>query len=396
VTVYLKWLHNACFCCCCCCFRSSFAQVLTFVYFLCCLTFIICFYTADPNSGTQLVLDDTFQPSSTESQLYLLSFCDKLFQQEFASPIDGNYVCPMNRFDEWLSEQSISESPDPDYTSLCGGVSGVPVPEDDFHACISNWALQELEPAVLSRNGVVQIMTVQFRNKGLFTDPYEVLEEQRSMIEDWMTSEMESAPSGVDQGFFAGFTFYWHDTNGSMLNTAYSGAAIALGASAVIILLSSKSLSMMAFSTLTILYILTSVTSMLSAIGWSLGFIEAICFSILIGVSVDFVIHFAHAYTHHKGKKSREERTKYAMVTMGPSILATALTTFFSAVVMLFCTITFFQKFALILFFTVIQVRIVLLSCLVFFLCLCRHQSSQFCTHLQIPFQFIMLCLYSI
>jgi predicted RND superfamily exporter protein len=266
----------------------------------------------------------------------------------------------MNRFDKWLSEQSISANPDPDYTSLCGGVSGVPVPEDDFDACMSNWALKELEPAVLSRNGVIQIMTVKFRNKGAYADPYEVLEEQRSMIEGWMTSKMESAPSGVEQGFSSGYVFYWHDTNGSMLNTAYSGAAIALGASAVIILLSSKSFSMMAFSTLTILYILTSVTSMLSAIGWSLGFIEAICFSILIGVSVDFVIHFAHAYTHHKGEKSREERTKYAMITMGPSILATALTTFFSAVVMLFCTIPFFQKFALILFFTVIQVRVII------------------------------------
>ena len=40
---------------------------------------------------------------------------------------------------------------------------------------------------------------------------------------------------------------------------------------------------------------------------------------------------------------------------MGPSILATAVTTILSAIIMLFTVITFFQKFALILFFTVIQ-----------------------------------------
>merc|ERR1712176_1336844 len=115
---------------------------------------------------------------------------------------------------------------------------------------------------------------------------------------------------------------------------------------------------MMSYATLTILFILTSVTSILAAIGWTLGFIEAVCFSILIGVSVDFVIHFAHAYTHHIGNLSREERTKYSMVTMGPSMLATACTTFGSAVVMLFCTITFFQKFALVLFFTIVMATV--------------------------------------
>merc|ERR1712176_1601132 len=109
---------------------------------------------------------------------------------------------------------------------------------------------------------------------------------------------------------------------------------------------------MMSYATLTILFILTSVTSILAAIGWTLGFIEAVCFAILIGVSVDFVIHFAHAYTHHVGDLSRKERTEYAMVTMGPSILATALTTFCPAIVLLFCRITFFHKFALILIFT--------------------------------------------
>merc|ERR1712008_394226 len=104
--------------------------------------------------------------------------------------------------------------------------------------------------------------------------------------------------------------------------------------------------------------ILVSVTAMLVGFGWSLGFLESICFSILIGVSVDFVIHFNHAYVHHKGDVPRKDRSKYAMVTMGPSILATAGTTFFSAIVMLFCTITFFNKFALVLFFTIVMATI--------------------------------------
>lgn len=43
---------------------------------------------------------------------------------------------------------------------------------------------------------------------------------------------------------------------------------------------------------------------------------------------------------------------------MGPSILAAAFTTICSAVVMIFTTITFFQKFAMILFFTILMATI--------------------------------------
>merc|ERR1711935_563486 len=136
------------------------------------------------------------------------------------------------------------------------------------------------------------------------------------------------------------------------------GAGISLAASACVVLLSSRSVVLTVFTTGTIFYILVTVTALLTAFGWTLGFLESICFSILIGVSVDFVIHFTHAYVHHKGNKPREERTKYAIITMGPSILATAYTTFFSAIVMLFCTITFFNKFALVLFFTIVMATI--------------------------------------
>ena len=46
----------------------------------------------------------------------------------------------------------------------------------------------------------------------------------------------------------------------------------------------------------------------------------------LIGVRVHFVIHLAHAYSHKPGEISHGDRTKYALVKMGPSILATAVT----------------------------------------------------------------------
>ena len=169
-----------------------------------------------------------------------------------------------------------------------------------------------------------------------------------------------------------------------MLGTAYSSAGIALCAAAIVVLFASRSIMLTLFSVITIAYVLTwviaaremhslhlmdtlthkfsfcppilsSVTATLVSLGWTLGFLESICFAILIGISVDFVIHFGHSYSSIQGDVSRGERTKYALVHMGPSVLAAAFTMICSAVIMLFTVITFFQKFALILFFTVIQ-----------------------------------------
>ena len=83
--------------------------------------------------------------------------------------------------------------------------------------------------------------------------------------------------------------------------------------------------------------------------------LESVCFAILIGISCDFVIHFSHAYSSLPGDRSRHDRSKFALVRMGPSILAAAFTTIAAATVMIFTVITFFQKFAQILFYTVIM-----------------------------------------
>lgn len=140
-----------------------------------------------------------------------------------------------------------------------------------------------------------------------------------------------------------------------MLKTAYGAAGIALAAAAVVMLFSSRSFEITLFALVTIGFILLSVTSALVASGWSLGFLESVCFAILIGISADFVLHFGHSYSSLPGDRSRHERSKYALLRMGPSILAAAFTTVCAAIVMFFTTITFFQKFAQILFFTIVM-----------------------------------------
>lgn len=55
---------------------------------------------------------------------------------------------------------------------------------------------------------------------------------------------------------------------------------------------------------------------------------------------------------------NRHDRTKYALISMGPSLLAAAFTTICSAAIMFLCIIRFFTKFATILFFTILMATI--------------------------------------
>ena len=263
----------------------------------------------------------------------------------------------MTKFGLWLEEQSQLTSDEQDiiYQNYCNGADSIPMSQDTFDSCIIPWAKSNGEVSVLSYQGKVQIIFFPFASRVRFDSSYADLDDEWNLIEDWVEDKLQSAPDGVDKGYFTSFDFWWYDTNGQMISAASGAAGVALACAAAVILFSSRSLVITFFSTLTIVYSLASVTSMLVAMGWTLGFLEAICFAILIGVSVDFVIHLSHAYTIPPGNTDRGERAKFAIISMGPSILVTAATTILSSFVMLFAVVVFFQKFALILFFTVIQ-----------------------------------------
>jgi uncharacterized membrane protein YdfJ with MMPL/SSD domain len=90
---------------------------------------------------------------------------------------------------------------------------------------------------------------------------------------------------------------------------------------------------------------------------WTLGAIEAISVSILVGLSVDYCFHLAEAYAISR-KQTRVARVVDAMTHMGISVVGGALTTAASALFLLFCQIEIFHKFGVIVvvntFFSVV------------------------------------------
>ena len=109
-------------------------------------------------------------------------------------------------------------------------------------------------------------------------------------------------------------------------------------------------LSMATGNYITLLAILSIACILVCCIGfmvlcsWSLGTIEAICCTVCVGFSIDFVAHVAVAYSESDRSLSRYERTKRALEELGVSVTAATATTVGAAAFMLPNRLVPFQK----------------------------------------------------
>mmetsp|Transcript_11561 Transcript_11561/g.17334 ORF Transcript_11561/g.17334 Transcript_11561/m.17334 type:complete len:851 (+) Transcript_11561:73-2625(+) len=222
----------------------------------------------DPNTLSKLALDDTFDPSSTDAQEYLKGFCDRLNANDFVS-VRPNYVCPINAFDNWLSDEAALDPSlqTPGYVDACkNGTDSLPMDEGFFHSCFTFWFRTVGEGLytnrdVLDRDGIVKIIRINAITSVQSDNPYPVLQREWKKFEDWVKADSGMAPVGVNNFFHSASIWWWKDTNGQMIQTAIGASVIAICFSAVIVLLSSRSLRLTLFSGLCILYVLSAATA---------------------------------------------------------------------------------------------------------------------------------------
>ena len=101
-------------------------------------------------------------------------------------------------------------------------------------------------------------------------------------------------------------------------------------------------------------------------LGWSLGILEAISVVIIVGFSVDYVVHLANHYVESV-YQDRYRRMKDALTSIGISIVSGAITTIGSSIFLLMATILFYEKFAVLVLSTIL---FSLYFSLVFFVCI--------------------------
>mmetsp|Transcript_16022 Transcript_16022/g.1430 ORF Transcript_16022/g.1430 Transcript_16022/m.1430 type:complete len:109 (+) Transcript_16022:1842-2168(+) len=86
--------------------------------------------------------------------------------------------------------------------------------------------------------------------------------------------------------------------------------------------------------------------------GWELGVAESIAIVILIGMSVDYVVHLANHYVESV-YPDRFRKIKTSLRDLGISIISGATTTIGSGIFLFFAEMVVFNKFAILIVATI-------------------------------------------
>jgi len=100
--------------------------------------------------------------------------------------------------------------------------------------------------------------------------------------------------------------------------------------------------------------IVCSVMAFIYWMGWKLGMLEAVILVMVIGMSVDYVVHMSDAYLESI-HLDRFNRTRFMLGKMGMSVLSGAVTTLGASACMTPAYITFFTKFGWVILLTIAQ-----------------------------------------
>jgi hypothetical protein len=313
------------------------------------------------------VFDEEFDISTAAAQQHILDVCTAM--QTIPCKLDGctgfgddlifetpakAYSCFLEDFQVWnngtLPQGSLFE---PKLKIFREGAD-----PDDYSDEVT-------KPDYPSDIGVIgeklRYVTVKFRSRMHEETPFSTGVEIRDLIQSFVDEWNAKAPLGVkgmkftSSGNNGGFASY--DLSEELLRGLFSGIAIAFPLSFLVLLSSTGNVIVSLYAVSCVGAIVVCVLGFCkSAMDWDLGIGEAIAGVIVIGYSVDYVVHLAHIYTEAAtcGHQTREARTEFAIQNMGSTIFAGAFTTAGSGAIMFACFLRFFLKMAVLICTTIL------------------------------------------
>ncbi|KAJ9464163.1 Protein dispatched [Diplonema papillatum] len=177
--------------------------------------------------------------------------------------------------------------------------------------------------------------------------PHQEVEPLWKMWETWL--KLSDPPPEVAPGFHsAGGAWVLMETQVEMERTAWASLLISLLLAFVILTITTRSvrLSVVAVACLSGVVIVSA--GCLGLFGWSLGVIESICATIVVGMSCDYVVHMAACHADALTalpSSSPKARLQYVLRLIAPPIAASAATSIGAAAFLLNCEVLFLFKF---------------------------------------------------
>jgi predicted RND superfamily exporter protein len=294
------------------------------------------------------VYDPTFKPSSPEVQLALLGLCSAL--KNATSVVARPEVCPTSSygykygcaclpefFQHWVQ----------DYTAL-----PYPVPPDDYDKAMKDFLdvyhYYFGKDVVFDDNG--KVVSLAMRVAGRFHNeaPGTVLAAARGDWRRLMETVNSQSPVGLENGVQVSQTWVRLAVELEFVNGTLYACAIATLCSFLAIVFFVQNLAISFYTTAVVLGMMVCMVATMVVRGKGLGVVEALSIAIMVGMSVDYVIHIAHAY-NHSVLVGTFARSRSALLARGRSVVGAGVTTAGASVILLFCNIQLFPSFGVVL-----------------------------------------------
>lgn len=313
----------------------------------------------NPEDIGTVVYDNSFDMSAPEAQLHIHQVCQDVKRAPcFAEACEngtlvryGEARCFIDGFKSWLEGQGKT----------------FPVPAKDFFPSLVEWS--QLETTMNTYRdqiglfpddelgGNLKLKFVMLEFNSTFTPPKSQMRTEKvfQRWEEVMREANSGAPPGVDNGFQStDFAWTWMITQKELVEGVKLGVTLVIVIAFFVINLSTLNVIVSVGAILAIggIVVTTMGFGVKLIMNYPLRVAESIATVILIGFSMDYCLHLAGAYVASP-RATREERTRESLTEMGVSVTAGALTTIFSAVFLFGTILTFFQKFAFIIIFTI-------------------------------------------
>ncbi|XP_050405808.2 protein dispatched homolog 3 [Patella vulgata] len=171
--------------------------------------------------------------------------------------------------------------------------------------------------------------------------------------EDFMIEQKSTMPASLQGGFQVGWkVWHWFYVQRVLYENAIMGILLGLGLTTIILLISIQNIITSLLASVTIVMVTICVIGVIPLLGWKLGVLVSLNMCLVVGLSVDYVVHLAEGYTMSK-HKDRKSRVQDSLETMATSVYSGACTTLGASVFMLFSQIIFFFQFGIFRFFTI-------------------------------------------
>jgi len=170
-------------------------------------------------------------------------------------------------------------------------------------------------------------------------------------LDDW---KQNKAPEGLKNCFqIADYFWAFIDGERALQEGALNGIVVSLSLAFVILILATMNIYIALYAIISVGCICSNMVAIMVFLDWQLGVSESIAMVIIIGFSVDYVVHLAAHYVH-SSQSTRDGRATEAIRDMGVSIFSGGITTLGCGSFIYLCGFKLIVQFATIMTTTVI------------------------------------------